>query len=110
MYPKGIILTLGELGSATSGLETVLLPLLHSGVTGQIAGLLEGAAELGVCNEKGAGDAVTDCTGLTGGAAAVNVNLNVELAQGVGASSAFMSPMLLITVATTVSPRSFPSR
>ena len=77
-------LSLGELGSATGCFETVFLPLLHPGVTGQEACLLEDRTIIGIDIEKSTGDTVTDSTGLTGIAAAVNINEDVKLAEGVG--------------------------
>ena len=78
-------LTLAELRSATCGFETVLLPLLHSGVTGQETCLLEGCAIFcGINVEKSTGNAVTDCACLSGVAAAVNIDDDIELAESVG--------------------------
>ena len=59
-------LTLAELRSATCGFETVLLPLLHSGVTGQEAGLLEDGAQLGIVLEQSPGQTMTESAGLSG--------------------------------------------
>ena len=77
-------LSLGELGSATCGLQTVLLSLLHSGVAGHEAGGLQGSAVLGVQQNQSAGDAVTDSAGLAGNAAACDGDNDVNLAQQVG--------------------------
>ena len=77
-------LSLGELGSATCGLQTVLLSFLHSGVAGQETGGLQGSAVLGVDGQQGAGDAVTDSAGLAGNAAAGDGDNDVNLAQHVG--------------------------
>ena len=76
-------LTLGELGCATCSLEAVLFALLHPGVTSEEASLLEGATQLGISDDEGTGDTVTDRTGLTGGAAAVYVYAYIVLAEGV---------------------------
>ena len=73
-------LSLRELRSATCLLETVLLSFLDSGVAGQEAFLLEGGTAIGFCLKQSACDAETDCAGLTGIAAAVDVNHNVILA------------------------------
>ena len=78
-------LSLGELGSATGGLQTVLLSLLHSGVAGQEAGGLQGCAVLSVDAEESAGNAMTDSAGLAGNAAALDGADDVNLADGVGA-------------------------
>ena len=72
-------LSLGELRSATSGLQTVLLSFLHSGVTGQETGGLQRSTELGVDGQQGTGDAVTDSAGLAGNAAAADGNDNIDL-------------------------------
>ena len=77
-------LSLGELGSTTSCLETVLLSFLHSGVSGEETCLLEKGA-VGIVSEKeSAGYAVTDCACLAGDTAAVYVSNDVELANSVG--------------------------
>ena len=57
---------LGELRCATGGFETVLLSFLHSGVTGQEAGLLEDGAQLGIVLEQSAGQTMTESAGLSG--------------------------------------------
>ncbi len=77
-------LSLGELRSATSGLETVLLSLLHTRVAGQEAGGLEGGAILGIGSEQSAGNAVTDSAGLAGDAAAGDVGNDIELTDSAG--------------------------
>ena len=74
-------LSLGELRSATSGLQTVLLSLLHSGVTGQETGGLQSGAILGIQGQQGTGNAVTDSAGLAGNAAAGNGDNDVDLAN-----------------------------
>ena len=88
MFPKGPrdsqnwrILTLRELRSATCLVQTSLLAFHDTGVAGQHAGLLQGGA-VGVTVDgvQSAGNAETDGTGLTGGAAAVNEDDRVELA------------------------------
>ena len=45
-------LSLAELGSATSGFETVLLTLLHTRIAGQEAGLLQNGAVFGVHQQQ----------------------------------------------------------
>ena len=77
-------LTLGELGSATGCLEAVLLSFLHSGVAGQEAGGLQGAAELGVQGQQGTGDAVTDSAGLAGNAAASHIDNHIHSVNHTG--------------------------
>ena len=75
---------LAELRSETGGLQTVLLAFLHSRVTGQEAGSLEGCAVFRIDAEEGAGDAVTDRARLTGDAAALDGADDVNLADHVG--------------------------
>ena len=48
ILPVGIKLSLAELRSTTSSLETVLLSLLHSWITSEESSLLEGWTELGI--------------------------------------------------------------
>ena len=55
---------LAELGSATGGLQTVLLTLLHTRITGQETGSLQGGAVLGVDLQQGAGDTVVSMSTL----------------------------------------------
>ena len=74
-------LTLGELRGATCLVQTSLLAFHDASVAGQEASLLQGGA-VGVTVDgvQSAGNAETDGTGLTGGAAAVNEDDSVELA------------------------------
>ena len=81
---SGINSALGELRCATGGLQTVLLTLLHTRIAGQEAGLLQDGAVLGVHQQQGAADAVTQGAGLAGNAAAFHGSNNVHLAQGIG--------------------------
>ena len=81
---SGINSALGELRCATSGLQTVLLALLHTRIAGQEAGLLQNGAVLGVHQQQGAADAVAQRTGLAGHAAALDGGNDVHFAQGVG--------------------------
>ena len=55
-------LSLGELGSATGGLQAVLLSFLHSGVTGQETGGLQRSAVLGVQGQQAR--IRTDCVNI----------------------------------------------
>ena len=77
-------LALGELGSATCGLQTVLLSFLHSGVAGHETGSLQRSAVLGVQQNQSTGDAVTDSAGLAGNAATCDGDNDVNLAHQVG--------------------------
>ena len=81
---KSDLSALGELGSATGGLQTVFLTLLHTRIAGQEAGLLQDGAVLGVHQQQGAADAVTQGAGLTGNAAAFHGSNDIHLAQGIG--------------------------
>ena len=80
----GCRLTFAELGRATGGFETVLFPLLHSGVAGQKTGGLQGGAVLRVHRQQSPGNAVTDGAGLAGDAAAGDGADDVHLAHHVG--------------------------
>ena len=78
-------LSLGELRSTTSCFETVLLSFLHSGVTGEKTGLLEGRTEsFCICLKKSSGDTVTDGACLTGYTAAYDVANDIKLAHVAG--------------------------
>lgn len=77
-------LALGELRRAACGLKTVLFALLHARIAGEVAGLFEGGAKLGISDQQRACDAMTDCAGLTSGAAANDVNFDIILAQSIG--------------------------
>ena len=77
------ISALAELGSATCGLQTVLLSFLHSGVAGHEASSLQSGAVLGIQSDQSTGDAVTDSAGLAGNAAASDGDNDVNLAQQV---------------------------
>ena len=68
----GFRLSLGELRSATSGLETVLLSFLHTRVTRQETCLLEQGLVGFVGEDERTGDAVTDRACLPGDAAAAD--------------------------------------
>ena len=74
-------LTLGELTSLTSLLQAILLPFLHTRVTGQHAGLLKRAAEVRINGQQGTGNAVTSCASLARETAAINVNKHVIAAS-----------------------------
>ena len=76
--------TLGDLRRAASCLQAVLLSFLHSRVTGQQAGSLQGRTVAVLNLEQRTGDAVTDRAGLAGHAAAGHGGCDVELAQGIG--------------------------
>ena len=80
---KSSNLALGELGSTTCGLQTVLLSILHSGVAGHEASGLQSGAELVVQDHQSAGDAVSDSAGLAGNAATGDGDRDVDLAQHV---------------------------
>ncbi len=72
-------LTLGELRSATCSLETVLLSLLHSGVTSEEASSLENRAQLIGVLQQSSGNTVTDSTSLTCYTTTCNCADDIEL-------------------------------
>lgn len=72
-------LTLAELRSAASGLETVLLPLLGAGIPGEHASYLEGGA-IFASLQKSAGDAKADSLGLASEATTLGVHFDVIFA------------------------------
>ncbi len=84
MYSAKPKLSLGELRSATSGLETVLLSLLHTRVTGEEACCLESGLVSLVREDESAAETVTDRTCLSGETAALNGCNDIELAGSVG--------------------------
>ena len=74
-------LTLAELGSLTSFLESVLLSLLHSGVAGQEpGGLQSGTIVLVLDGAESAADAMSQSAGLSGITAASDGGDDVVLA------------------------------
>src|SRR6478609_2938728 len=77
-------LTLGELEALAGAGLAGLLALFLAGVTGEVTGLLEGNAELGIELQQGAGDAVGNRTGLAADAAAGDVHGHIELVLAVG--------------------------
>ena len=93
-------LSLGELRCATSGLQTVLLSFLHSGVAGQETCSLQSGAQLGVQGQQVTGDAVTDRAGLTGNAAACDGDNNVNLANQLLQECRYIRAMLVKSITT----------
>ena len=87
-------LSLGELGSATCGLQTVLLSLLHSGVTGQETSSLQRGTVLGVQHNQSAGNAVTDSAGLAGNAATCDGANDINGTQGLGGDQGLTNDQL----------------
>ena len=75
-------LSLAELRSLTSLMQTVLLAFLGAGIAGQEACRFQSGLIAFVCDDQSAGDAVADSARLTGEAAALHVHDNVELAGG----------------------------
>ena len=80
------LLSLGELGRATSGFEAVFLSFLHSGVTSQEASLLKDGPQFRIILEESTGKAVTDSASLTSNATTCNGADDVELTLGLGES------------------------
>ena len=68
-----------ELRCATSGLQTVLLTLLHTRIAGQEASLLQDSAVLIALLQESAAQAVADRTSLTSNAAAVDADDDIAL-------------------------------
>ena len=77
-------LSLAELRCATGGFEAVLLTLLHTRITGQEAGLLQGGTVLGIYQQQRTADAMAQSTGLTGHTAALDGSHDIHLAQSAG--------------------------
>src|ERR1700694_1594237 len=71
-------LTLGELEALAGAGLAGLLAFFLAGVTGQVTGLLEGDAELGIELQQGAVDAVAHGAGLGADATAGDVHDDVE--------------------------------
>ena len=94
MYIRDKKSALGELRSATSTLQTVLLSLLHSGVTSEEACLLEKGLVSLISGKERTSYAVTDSTCLTGEAAAANVCNDIELAGGLGYAEGLVNDIL----------------
>ena len=72
-------LTLGVLVTGAGSSQTVLLTFLLTGIAGQQAGMLQGAAQGGIGLEQSTGNAEAHSFGLTGNAAAAHVDLDVVL-------------------------------
>src|SRR6478736_7217922 len=76
-------LTLGELEALAGAGLAGLLALFLAGVTGEVTGLLESDAKLGIELQQGAGDAVGNRTGLAADAATSDVHGHIELVLAV---------------------------
>ena len=76
-------LTLGELRTLTSFLQTVLLALNHTSIARKEASLLQLGA-IFASLKKRTGDAMTQSTCLTGNATAVDAGNDIEVINGVG--------------------------
>ena len=77
-------LTLAELRSATSCFETVFLTLFHTRISGEESGALQDRPVLSVCLQQSPCDAMTDRTGLSGIAAALDIDKDIKLAVILG--------------------------
>ena len=75
------ILTLGVLEPRTSGTQTIFFPFFFASVTGKQPGFFQYAPQRGVNGKQGAGNAVPHSFSLTGDAAAVNGDLNVNFVE-----------------------------
>ncbi len=67
------------MSSLTSLLQTWLTTFLHTRVTSQKTGLLQGVTEVRVNAEECTGDTVTNSAGLTGESTTIDVSDNVVL-------------------------------
>src|SRR5262245_17472327 len=76
------ILSLRELESLTSALLSVFLTFLLARIACHEAGFFQGRAIIRIVFKQRAGDTVTHRTGLSGRPAAIDVDQNVELADG----------------------------
>src|SRR6218665_1603438 len=76
-------LALGELEALAGAGLAGLLALFLAGVTGEVTGLLEGDAKLGIELQKRAGDAMGHRAGLAADAAAGDIHGHVELVLAV---------------------------
>src|SRR5262245_49518887 len=77
-------LTLGELVAFTRARLAVLLALLHAGIASKQAIALERGAEIGVCHQQSAGDAVTHGASLARGSATGDIHACVKLVDRLG--------------------------
>src|SRR5690606_18387221 len=75
------VLTLGELWLVTCFTQTHFLTLNFTGITGYITSGAQSRTQSFIVLHQCTGNTVTDCTGLTVAAAAVNVYINVKLGQ-----------------------------
>ena len=78
-FEKGVFLTLGVLRGTTCLVQTGLLALHRTGIAGEETSLLQGRAIVDVELVKSTGDREAESTGLAGGAATLEVGLDVEL-------------------------------
>src|SRR5581483_9228398 len=81
---RAATLALGELRRLARLVQPGLLALHDPGVARQEAGALQRLAQVRVSLDERAADAVTDCSGLAGGAAAVHADADVEGAFDAG--------------------------
>src|SRR4051812_11887435 len=77
-------LSLGELEATACTALAILLTFLHAAVAGEEAAFLLARAKVDVVHGKSAAEALDNCAGLAGIAAAVDGNGNVEVAGDVG--------------------------
>src|SRR5918911_4788397 len=110
MMPRGRSQRCGSALAVLRGLagllEAGLLALLHPGVTGEEAGLLQrGAVGVEVDPVEGAGHAEAQCSGLPRGAAAVDAGDDVEAALEVGDLEGVVDQLLVDLVREVVFER-----
>ncbi len=78
-------LSLGELRSTPCSLEAVLFTLFHARIAGEETCFFERSTEiLGIILQERSRNAVTDCAGLAGNAAAGYAADNIKLFAGLG--------------------------
>ncbi len=95
-------LPLGILRSFAGAFQTGLLAFLGAGIAGQEAVLLQNRAKGLVSLNQGAGDAVTDCSGLAADTTANYLDRNIVLAQTIDQAQSLLNDNLVELAATEV--------
>ena len=94
MYIRDKKSALGELRSATSTLQTVLLSFLHTRIASQEASSLQCGLVSLVSSDESTGQTVADSASLTGETTAVYASDDVELTLGTGGSEGLVDDQL----------------
>src|SRR4051812_35606065 len=76
--------TLAELEAFAGTGLTVFFAFLLTGIAGQETFRFQRGAQSSIGFEQGAGNTMTDCAGLPSGAAALDIDADIELASGGG--------------------------